>query len=58
MEYHVCNAITVTTRIFEKGIELFGHEDIEIVLRYLSFLISRNDDASERSVTCSLFRRD
>jgi cleavage stimulation factor subunit 3 len=57
MEYHVCKALPVTNRIFEKGIELFGHEDIEIVLRYLDFLISLNDDASEfTSWFC--FRRD
>jgi cleavage stimulation factor subunit 3 len=54
MEYHVCKATNVTTRIFEKGIELFGHEDIEIVLRYLSFLISLNDDASESAFLYSL----
>ena len=54
MEYHVCKATNVTTRIFEKGIELFGHEDIEIVLRYLSFLISLNDDASELAFLYSL----
>jgi Suppressor of forked protein (Suf) len=47
MEYHVCKATNVATRIFEKGIELFGNEEIEIVLRYLGFLISLNDDASE-----------
>jgi len=43
----VCKATNVATRIFEKGIELFGNEEIEIVLRYLGFLISLNDDASE-----------
>jgi cleavage stimulation factor subunit 3 len=37
----------VANRIFEKAIELFGNEEIEIVLRYLGFLISLNDDASE-----------
>jgi len=47
MEYHVCKATNVATRIFEKGIELFGNEEIEIVLRYLGFLISLNDDASK-----------
>lgn len=47
MEYHVCKAVLVATRIFEKGMEIFGNEEIEFVLRYLAFLIALNDDASE-----------
>jgi cleavage stimulation factor subunit 3 len=47
MEYHVCKTVLVATRIFEKGMEIFGNEEIEFVLRYLGFLISLNDDASE-----------
>jgi hypothetical protein len=44
-EYHVTKATDVASRIFEKGLELFGDE-VEFVLRYLGFLISLNDDNS------------
>ena len=48
MEYH-CNkdgaSTGVASRIFEKGLEIYGDE-IEFVLRYLGFLISVNDENS------------
>ena len=47
MEYHVTKAVDVASRIFEKGLEFFG-EEVDYVLRYLGFLISVNDDNSER----------
>ena len=46
MEYHCSKAADVAGRIFERGMETFPHE-IELALRYLNFLISINDDASE-----------
>ena len=45
LEYHCTKAVDVASRIFEKGLELFG-EEIEFVLRYLGFLISVNDENS------------
>ena len=45
MEYHCSNDKSVASRIFEKGLDTFG-EEIEYVLRYLSFLISINDAMS------------
>lgn len=45
MEYHSNKASDVASRIFEKGMELFGVE-VEFVLRYLGFLISINDENS------------
>lgn len=45
MEYHSNKASDVESRIFEKGMELFGVE-VEFVLRYLGFLISINDENS------------
>ena len=47
MEYHCGNKdVAVASRIFERGMELFGDEP-EYVLRYLNFLISINDENSE-----------
>ena len=46
MEYHCGNKdVQVASRIFEKGMTLFGDE-VEYVLRYLNFLISINDENS------------
>jgi cleavage stimulation factor subunit 3 len=45
MEYHCNRAVDVASRIFERGLDLFGDE-IEYVLRYLGFLISVNDENS------------
>ena len=45
MEYHRSDDKLVASRIFERGLDVFGSE-IEYVLRYLSFLISINDDNS------------
>ena len=46
MEYHCSDDKSVASRIFEKGLDIFG-EEIEFVLRYLGFLISINDENSE-----------
>lgn len=45
MEYHCSDDKSVASRIFEKGLDLFGDE-VEFVLRYLGFLISVNDENS------------
>lgn len=49
MEYHCSDDKTVASRIFEKGLDLFGDE-IDFVLRYLGFLISINDANSELNI--------
>ena len=55
MEYHCGNKdVQVASRIFEKGMTLFGDE-VEYVLRYLNFLISINDENSASSF-CLLSR--
>lgn len=46
MEYHCSEEKSVASRIFEKGLDLFGDE-IDYVLRYLGFLISINDENSK-----------
>jgi cleavage stimulation factor subunit 3 len=46
MEYHCSDDRSVASRIFEKGLDYFGDE-IDYVLRYLSFLISINDENSK-----------
>jgi len=43
MEYHCYNDKTIASRIFERGLDSFG-EEIDYVIRYLSFLISINDN--------------
>jgi len=45
VEYHCTKSMDVASRIFEKGLQLFG-EETEYVLRYLGFLISVNDENS------------
>ena len=62
MEYH-CNkddtSTGVASRIFEKGLEIYGDE-IEFVLRYLGFLISVNAIFLRLPIamfTCSLLLR-
>ncbi|KAF8075815.1 hypothetical protein FPV67DRAFT_1469355 [Lyophyllum atratum] len=49
MEYHCSDDKAVASRIFEKGLDLFGDE-IEYVLRYLGFLISINDENNARAL--------
>ena len=46
MEYHCSDDRAVASRIFERGLDFFGDE-IDYVLRYLSFLISINDESSK-----------
>ena len=46
MEYHCSDDRAVASRIFERGLDFFG-EEIDYVLRYLSFLISINDENSK-----------
>lgn len=46
MEYHVSKKIDVASRIFDKGFEMFPDE-VQLVMRHLSFLISVNDDQSK-----------
>lgn len=46
MEYHCSDDKAVASRIFERGLDYFGDE-IDYVLRYLSFLISINDENSK-----------
>src|SRR5271156_6814356 len=46
MEYCCSDDKPVASRIFEKGLDYFGDE-IDYVLRYLSFLISVNDENSK-----------
>jgi cleavage stimulation factor subunit 3 len=48
MEYHCSNEKSVSSRIFEKGLDLFSGE-VDFVLRYLGFLISINDENSKSS---------
>lgn len=48
MEYHCSNDKNVSSRIFEKGLDLFSSE-VDFVLRYLGFLISMNDENSKCS---------
>lgn len=45
MEYHCSDGKVVASRIFERGLDVFGDE-IEYVVRYLGFLISINDENS------------
>lgn len=45
MEYHVSKKTDVPSRIFDKGFEVFPDE-VQLVLRHLTFLISVNDDQS------------
>ena len=52
MEYHCSDDKTVASRIFERGLDSFG-EEIDYVLRYLSFLISINDENSKKSFSSS-----
>ncbi|CED85090.1 mRNA cleavage and polyadenylation factor I complex, subunit RNA14 [Phaffia rhodozyma] len=47
MEYHCSKDPSVATRIFELGLKVFGGK-IEFVDRYLSFLITINDDQNAR----------
>lgn len=53
MEYHTTQDKEVATRIFEAGMALHSTQK-EFVLRYLTFLISVNDENSERWI-CFLF---
>jgi len=53
MEYHRSEEKSVASRIFEKGLDIFGDE-IDYVLRYLGFLISINDENSRFSFCSSL----
>ena len=46
MEYHCSDDKPVASRIFEKGLDYFG-DGIDYDLRYLSFLISVNDENSK-----------
>lgn len=46
MEYHCSDGKVVASRIFERGLDVFGDE-IEYVVRYLGFLISINDENSK-----------
>ncbi|EKM76104.1 hypothetical protein AGABI1DRAFT_45409 [Agaricus bisporus var. burnettii JB137-S8] len=49
MEYHCSNDKNVSSRIFEKGLDLFSSE-VDFVLRYLGFLISMNDENNARAL--------
>ncbi|KAF9530907.1 hypothetical protein CPB83DRAFT_919848 [Crepidotus variabilis] len=49
MEYHSSDDKTVASRVFEKGMEIYGYE-IEFVQRYLGFLISINDENNARAL--------
>ena len=51
MEYHCSDDRAVASRIFERGLDYFGDE-IDYVLRYLSFLISINDENSKCFRSC------
>ena len=46
MEYHCSDDRAIASRIFERGLDFFGDE-IDYVIRYLSFLISINDENSK-----------
>ena len=46
MEHHCSDDRSIASRIFEKGLDYFGDE-LDYVLRYLSFLISINDENSK-----------
>ncbi|KAF8905733.1 hypothetical protein CPB84DRAFT_1844737 [Gymnopilus junonius] len=49
MEYHCSDDKGIASRIFEKGMDVFGDE-IEFVVRYLGFLISINDKNNARAL--------
>ncbi|KAK1231479.1 mRNA 3'-end-processing protein rna14 [Marasmius sp. AFHP31] len=49
MEYHCSGEKEVATKIFERGMSLFG-DDKDYVLRYLSFLITINDSNNARAL--------
>ena len=48
-EYHCSKEPSVATRIFELGLKVYG-DKIDFVDRYLSFLITINDDQSQSSL--------
>ncbi|PBK93800.1 Suf-domain-containing protein [Armillaria gallica] len=49
MEYHCSNDEGIATRIFQKGLSVFATE-AEFIVRYLTFLISINDQNNARSL--------
>ncbi|TFY78801.1 hypothetical protein EWM64_g5207 [Hericium alpestre] len=49
MEYHCTKDTGVASRIFEKGMEIFG-DDVDFVAHYLGFLLSVNDENNARAV--------
>ncbi|KZT01729.1 Suf-domain-containing protein [Laetiporus sulphureus 93-53] len=49
MEYHCTKTTDVASRIFEKGMGIFGDE-VEFVIHYLGFLISLNDENNARAL--------
>ena len=48
MEYHVAKQLGVANRIFNRALDRFKGE-VEFVIRYLTFLLTVNDDNSEPS---------
>lgn len=51
MEYHVNKDSAVAIRIFELGLKVFS-EEVDYVVKYLTFLLSINDDTSESKREC------
>lgn len=49
LEYHCSKDETVATKVFELALRIFGPDE-QLVVRYLDFLISINDDTNARAV--------
>ena len=49
LEYHCSKDTTVATKVFELALKVFGPDE-HLVVRYLDFLISINDDTNARAV--------
>jgi hypothetical protein len=57
MKYHCSDERTVPSRIFERGLNFFSDE-VDYVLRYLSFLVTSIDDENSKpfSISSQLFQ--
>ena len=49
LEYHCSKEPLVATKVFELALKTYGPNE-ELVVRYLDFLLSINDDANARAV--------
>jgi cleavage stimulation factor subunit 3 len=46
LEFHNTKRADISTKIFDMGMKQFA-DDAEFILRYLNFLLSINDEASQ-----------